>query len=173
MKRGHTDNRLYGFRYYAYKINHAGNIQRASPSLHEIIPQHNHMTTRKVNVDEDRDPTSLTCCPTMLHDDILTAQLRPHARKPPDFIRLLEPRLIGHSTSWRRYSSIREIQIGQLKHCNDSNLTNTYQFVMKKYTHSQIMDFAHIGPARCSKSSRCQWATKAPPTPSPTPLSLP
>jgi hypothetical protein len=70
---------------------------------------HNHLTTRKVNEDEGLDPTSLTRCPALLHDDILPAQLRPLAHKS-DFIRLMEPRLIGHTSS-RRIEIEIEVEI--------------------------------------------------------------
>jgi hypothetical protein len=46
----------------------------------------------------------------------------------------LEPRMIGHSNSRRRYSSIRKIQIGEWTYCTDYNLRDTYQLIMQKYT---------------------------------------
>jgi hypothetical protein len=46
----------------------------------------------------------------ILSRDILPTTVRPSAHKP-DYIRLLEPRLVGHTNGRRRYSSIRKIQI--------------------------------------------------------------
>ena len=58
---------------------------------------------------------------------------RPHAHKP-DFIRILEPRFVGHSNGRRRYASIKKIQIGEWKYCTDNNLSDTANLIRAKYT---------------------------------------
>jgi hypothetical protein len=59
----------------------------------------------------------------ILHALILPSALRPPAHKP-DFIRLLEPRLVGHTNDGRRYSSMKKIQVGRCKYCTDHNLSH-------------------------------------------------
>jgi hypothetical protein len=52
-----------------------------------------------------------------------------------DFIRLLEPRFVGHTSGRRRYSSIKMIQIGEWRYCTDHNLSHSAQMIRDKYTH--------------------------------------
>jgi hypothetical protein len=86
-------------------------------------PQLIHTHTRLVTIDEGLSPDSLTTCNAILPDEIFPS-LRPPAHKP-DFIRLLEPRFVGHTNGRRSYSSIENIQIGELKYCTDHNLSHT------------------------------------------------
>ena len=96
-------------------------------------PHPTHMPTRLVDADEGLSPDSLTSCPAILPPEILPPALRPPAHKP-DFIRLLEPRFVGHNNGRRRYSSIRKIQIGEWKYCTDHNLSHTARLIRDKYT---------------------------------------
>jgi hypothetical protein len=91
------------------------------------------MTSRKVDVGEGLDPSSLTCFPAVLREDILLTQLRPFTHKPY-FIRLLQPPLLGHSSPRRPYSSISKIQIGGWKYYTDDYHKNTYHLIIEKYT---------------------------------------
>jgi hypothetical protein len=61
------------------------------------------------------------------------AHMRSQARKD-DFIRLLEPRLVGHSSSCCRYSTTRKIQTGEWKYCTDNNLKDNNDLMLQKYT---------------------------------------
>jgi hypothetical protein len=99
-----------------------------TPSLHHCL-----MTTRRVDADEGLDYSSLTCCPAALPEDILPTELRPPTHKP-EFIRILEPRLVGHTSSRRKYSSCHIIHIGEWKYCIDNNRIDTYHFIIEKYT---------------------------------------
>jgi hypothetical protein len=58
------------------------------------------MPTRKMDADEGLGLSFLIRCAAALHGDILPIQLRPPAHKP-NFIRLLEPRLVGHTFTRR------------------------------------------------------------------------
>jgi hypothetical protein len=70
------------------------------------------MPTRLVVADEGLSTDSLTSCHAIVPDEILPSVLRPPAHKP-DFIRLLKPKFVGHTSDRRRHSSIKEIQIGE------------------------------------------------------------
>jgi hypothetical protein len=89
--------------------------------------------TRLVAADEGTSPDSLTCCRAVLPGELLPHSLRPIAHKP-DFIRLLEPMFIGHSNNIRRYSSIRNIRIGEWKYCTDTYISQTAQLIRDKHT---------------------------------------
>jgi hypothetical protein len=70
------------------------------------------MPTRPVDAIDGLDSSSITLYLAVLPKDILRAQLRPQAQKP-DFIPLVEPGLVGHTSSRRRFSSIHKIRIGE------------------------------------------------------------
>jgi hypothetical protein len=84
-------------------------------------------------IEEGLSPDSLTSCHTILPDDILPSVLRPPGRKP-DFIQLLGPRFVGHTNGRRRYSLIKNIQVGKYKYCIDHNLSHTAHMIRNKYT---------------------------------------
>jgi hypothetical protein len=86
-----------------------------TPSFHR-----NQMSTRRVDAEEGLDHSSITRCPAALRENILPIKLGSPAHKP-DFIRLLEPRLVGHTLSRRRYSTTRKIQTRELKYCTHNN----------------------------------------------------
>jgi hypothetical protein len=83
-----------------------------------------------VDADERLDHFSLTPCPAALPENILPTQVRPPAHKP-DIIILLEPRLVSHTSSRRRYSVIRKIQRGEWKYCTDGNLKDGHLITEK------------------------------------------
>jgi hypothetical protein len=56
------------------------------------------------------------------------------ARHKPDFIRLLDPRFVGHTNGRRHYSSIKRIEIGEWKYCTDHKLSHTALLIRNKYT---------------------------------------
>jgi hypothetical protein len=62
----------------------------------------------------------------------LPSSLRPFAHRP-DFVRLLEPILIGNSNSLRRYPSMNKICIGEWKYSTDNYLSHTAQLILNKY----------------------------------------
>jgi hypothetical protein len=95
--------------------------------------QHSQMTTRIVDADEGLDYSSLFHCPANLPEDILPTHLRTLAHKFY-LIRLLGPRLEGRTSSRRRCSSIRKIQMVEWKYCTDSSLKDTHHHIIEKYT---------------------------------------
>jgi hypothetical protein len=100
-------------------------------------PPPTHMPIRMVDANEGNSFVSLTPCPAVLPEDLLPSSLRPPARKP-NFIRILEPRFIGHTNARCRFSSIEKIQIGEWKYCTDNNLPHTAQLIRSKYTPSPM-----------------------------------
>jgi hypothetical protein len=84
------------------------------------------MPTRLVAPDEGLSPDSFTSCPAILQEDLLPSSLRPPASHKPDFIRLLEPRFVGHTNGRRRYSSI---QIGEWKFGTYHSLSHTAKLI--------------------------------------------
>jgi hypothetical protein len=82
------------------------------PQLDTPHIQHSQINTRKVDADEALDYFYLIRCPAVLSEGVMLTQLRPLAHKPY-LIRLLEPRLVGHTSSRRRYSSIRKDRVGE------------------------------------------------------------
>jgi hypothetical protein len=130
-----------------------------SDTFHELYPQpdtpsihHNQMPTTRVNANECLDHSSLlTRCPGVLLVDNLPAQHRPQAHKP-GFIRLLEPRLVGHTSPRRRYSSIRKIQTREWKYLTNNYLKDTHHLVIEKCIPSQ-MHFAQTSLAHMWTSS--------------------
>jgi hypothetical protein len=101
------------------------------------------MPTRLVVANEGLSPESLTSCPVILPENKLPSILRPLAHKP-DFIRLLEPRFVGHSNGRRRYSSIQKIQIGEWKCCTYHNLSHTAQLIAIN-TPPSVLPFDNTG----------------------------
>jgi hypothetical protein len=107
-------------------------------------PSHfTHMPIRLATVDEGLSPGSLNSCPAILPEDLLPSTLRPPAHRPY-FIRLLEPRFVGHANGRRRYCSIKYIKRGEWKYCTDNNLSHTAQLIRDNYTPSPI-PFDNIG----------------------------
>jgi hypothetical protein len=107
-----------------------------SPILTTLDCQPSHPTyisTHLVALDKGLSPDSLTSCPTVLPEDILPSALRPPAHKP-DFIRLVEPRFVGHTNGRHRYPSIKKIQIGEWKYCTDHNPSQAAQLIGEKCT---------------------------------------
>jgi hypothetical protein len=90
------------------------------------------MPTRLVVANEGLSPDSLTSCLAIVLTEILPPALRPPAHNP-DVIRLLEPRYVGHTNGRRRYSSIKQIQIGEWKYYTDHNIFRTAQMIRGKY----------------------------------------
>jgi hypothetical protein len=88
------------------------------------------MPIRRVAADEGLDRSSLIRCPVVLQEGSLPAQLQPQAHNL-DVIRLVEPRVVNHTSSRRRYSSIYRIQIGEWKYCTDNNLKDTAHHLIK------------------------------------------
>jgi hypothetical protein len=86
-----------------------------------------------VHLNEGLSPDSLTSCHAILHDEILPPALRPPAHKP-NFIRLLEPRLVGHTNGRRRDSLMKKTQIGEWKYNTYHNLPHTAQMIRDIYT---------------------------------------
>jgi hypothetical protein len=91
------------------------------------------MPTRLVVADEGLSPDSRTSCHAILLEHFLPSSPRFLAHKP-DFIRLLEPEFVGHTSGRRRYSSTKMIKIVGWKYRTDHNLSHTAQLIRAKYT---------------------------------------
>jgi hypothetical protein len=112
------------------------------PTLDTPSIQHSQMPTRKVDADEGLDHSFLTHCPAVISTDILPSHLIPPAHKL-GFIRLLEPRHVGHTSSRSRryvYLSSRKFQIRGWTYCTNTNL-----FVISKHTPLANVLHAHVG----------------------------
>jgi hypothetical protein len=66
---------------------------------------------------------SITSRRAILPDEIPPSVFRPPAHTP-DFNRFLEPIFVGHTNGRRRYSSIKNIQIGEWEYCIDHNISH-------------------------------------------------